>query len=55
MTYNVRIPDVATKIQENVKRAIENMTGLKVVEINVHVQGIAFPNMESKDDDTRVK
>lgn len=55
VTYNVRIPDVAIKIQENVKRAIETMTGLKVVEINVHVQGVAFPNMETKDEDTRVK
>ena len=26
--YGVRIPDVAWKIQENVKRAIEGMTGL---------------------------
>ncbi|MEL7564231.1 MAG: Asp23/Gls24 family envelope stress response protein [Dehalobacterium sp.] len=55
VTYNVRIPDVALKIQENVKKAIETMTGLKVVEINVHVQGVAFPSMETKEDDTRVK
>jgi uncharacterized alkaline shock family protein YloU len=55
VTYNVRIPDVAVRIQENVKKAIETMTGLKVVEVNVHVQGVAFPNMETKEDDTRVK
>lgn len=55
VTYNVRIPDVALKIQENVKKAIETMTGLKVVEINVHVQGVAFPSMETKEEDTRVK
>jgi len=55
VAYNVRIPDVALKIQENVKKAIETMTGLKVVEINVHVQGVAFPSMETKEDDTRVK
>lgn len=55
VTYNVRIPDVALKIQENVKKAIETMTGLKVVEINVHVQGVAFPSLETKEEDTRVK
>jgi uncharacterized alkaline shock family protein YloU len=53
--YNVRIPDVALKIQENVKKAIETMTGLKVVEVNVHVQGVSFPTLEAKEEDTRVK
>ncbi len=39
--YGVSIPDVAVSIQEKVKDSIENMTGMEVVEINVHVQGIA--------------
>ena len=42
MEYGVRIPDVAYQIQENVKRAIETMTGLEVLEVNVHVQGVHF-------------
>ncbi len=46
--YGVRIPDVAWKIQENVKRAIEGMTGLEVVEVNVHVQGVNFPQAEER-------
>ena len=37
--YGARIPDVAIEIQENVKRAIEGMTGLKVVEVNVISRG----------------
>src|SRR5690606_14759986 len=41
--YGVHIPTVAWNIQENVKRAIESMTGLQVVEVNVHVQGVHFP------------
>jgi uncharacterized alkaline shock family protein YloU len=41
--YGVRIPDVALAAQENIKRAIETMTGLSVVEVNVHVQGVNFP------------
>lgn len=38
--YGVRIPDVCWEIQEKVKRAIETMTGLNVVEVNIHVQGV---------------
>ncbi|WP_027719273.1 Asp23/Gls24 family envelope stress response protein [Desulfovirgula thermocuniculi] len=41
--YGTRIPDVALQIQENVKKAVEAMTGLSVVEVNVNVQGVAFP------------
>ncbi len=44
--YGARIPDVAWGIQENVKKAVENMTGLRVVQVNVHVQGINFPQKE---------
>lgn len=40
--YGARIPDVAWKIQEKCKHAIESMTGLEVTRINVHVQGISF-------------
>lgn len=53
--FGVRIPDVALKIQENVKKAVESMTGLKAIEINVHVQGVAFPNTEIREEETRVK
>ena len=38
--YGVRIPDVAFEIQNRVKKAVEAMTGLSVVEVNVHVQGV---------------
>ena len=38
--YGTRIPDVAFEIQNRVKKAVENMTGLKVSEVNVHVQGV---------------
>ena len=53
--YGVRIPDVALAAQENIKRAIENMTGLSVVEVNVHVQGVNFPEDEEKAEETRVR
>ena len=38
--YGTRIPDVAFEIQNRVKTAVENMKGLKVEEVNVHVQGV---------------
>ena len=53
--YGVRIPDVALAAQENIKQAIETMTGLSVVEVNVHVQGVNFPEEEIKTEETRVR
>ena len=38
--YGSRIPDVAFEIQNRVKKAVESMTGFKVEEVNVHVQGV---------------
>ena len=38
--YGARIPDVACEIQNKVKKAVEDMTGLKVEEVNVHIQGV---------------
>ncbi len=54
--YGVSIPEVAFSVQESVKEAIESMTGLKVVEANVHVQGVNFkPLPEIKEEDSRLK
>ena len=40
--YGSPIPDVARNIQENVKKAIETMSGLDVKNVDVHVTGISF-------------
>jgi uncharacterized alkaline shock family protein YloU len=53
--YGVRIPDVALSVQENVKQAIESMTGLSVVEVNIHVQGVGFPDAEKREEEVRVR
>ena len=50
--YGARIPDVAFEIQNKVKKAVESMTGLKVVEVNVHIQGVSTENMESNNQST---
>ena len=42
--YGTRIPDIAFEIQNRVKKAVESMTGLKVVAVNVHVQGVSTTN-----------
>ncbi|MCT4585059.1 MAG: Asp23/Gls24 family envelope stress response protein [Peptostreptococcaceae bacterium] len=44
--YGVVIPDVSWKIQENVKSTVENMTGLNVELVNVHIEGITFQKEE---------
>ncbi len=41
--YGTRIPDVAFEIQNRVRKAVKEMTGLEVLEVNVHVQGVRTP------------
>lgn len=53
--YGARIPDVAFEIQKRVKTAVENMTGLNVEEVNVHVQGVALPDSKKKSDESKEK
>lgn len=38
--YGARIPDVAYEIQTRIKKSVEAMTDLKVLEVNVNVQGV---------------
>lgn len=40
LDYKVNIVDVSSKVQEKVKNAIENMTGLKVACVNVSIASI---------------
>ena len=53
--YGARIPEVAYEIQTRVKKSVENMTGLKVLEVNVHVQGVETPKEEAKKEDKKEK
>ena len=43
MAYGHTIPEIGKAVQENVKAAIESMTGLDVAGINVNVAGVTFP------------
>ena len=49
--YGSPIQKVAAEVQENVRKAIETMTGLRVVCVDVHVQGVSFEK-EKKDAQT---
>ena len=49
--YGVRIPDVAWEVQENVKKSIEAMAGLKVTDVNIHVQGVNFDKIKIKNEE----
>ena len=44
--YGVRIPDVAWEIQNKVKKSVEEMTGLNVLKVNIHVQGVKIGEKE---------
>ncbi|MMZ64313.1 Alkaline shock protein 23 [compost metagenome] len=48
--YGNRLPEVATEIQLNVKRSIETMTGLTVVEVNVHIHDVIFKTAEKNEE-----
>ena len=40
LKYGYNIKDVSAKVQEKVKVAVENMTGLQVADVNICVAGI---------------
>lgn len=53
--YGSKIQDVCLNLQENVREAVENMTGLQVVEVNVKVEGVAFKEEEPVEEVPRLK
>jgi uncharacterized alkaline shock family protein YloU len=48
--YGVSIGDVAAEVRENVITAVERMTGLEVVEVNIAVNDVQLPD-EDEDED----
>ncbi len=53
--FGSRIPDVAWKVQERVKSKVERMTGLSVMAVNVHVQGLRFEKEPGSREEGRVR
>lgn len=52
--YGLRIPDIALQVQEKVKEAVETATGMSVIEVNVHVQGVGFSQGDT-DEELRLR
>jgi len=48
--YGAKIPEVAWEIQENVKNAVETMTGLNVVEVNINIQGVNIEKEQKEEE-----
>ncbi len=46
--YGTPIQTCAAAVQENVRKSIESMTGLHVVRVDVHVQGVSFEKEQSQ-------
>ena len=40
LKYGYNIPDVSERVQDRVKSAIENMTGLAVLDVNIRIAGV---------------
>ncbi|MGW7506017.1 Asp23/Gls24 family envelope stress response protein, partial [Streptomyces albidoflavus] len=49
--YGVSIADVARSVRENVVNAVERMTGLEVVEVNIAVSDVKLPDEDDDEDD----
>jgi uncharacterized alkaline shock family protein YloU len=47
--YGVAIAELGRSIQRNVKQAVEKMTGLRVVEINIAVDDVYLPTDDDQD------
>ena len=46
--YGMNILETSKKVQEKVKAAIENMTGLEVADVNIHIASVAMENEKGK-------
>ncbi|MNF15438.1 Alkaline shock protein 23 [compost metagenome] len=44
--YGTPIHEVCRMLQQNVREAVETLTGLKIVEVNVKVENVAFKDEE---------
>ncbi len=44
--YGLKLDEVGSKVQENVKNSIETMTGMEVEEVNVNIVGVKVVQTE---------
>lgn len=53
--YGVSIRDVARAVRENVVSAVERMTGLEVVEVNIAVSDVKLPDEDDEEPESRLQ
>ncbi|BAU82330.1 alkaline shock protein 23 [Streptomyces laurentii] len=53
--YGVSINEVAGSVRENVIAAVERMTGLEVVEVNIAVSDVKLPDEEDEEPEARLQ
>jgi len=53
--YGSNLAQIGKEVQENVKASVENMTGLKVVNVNVNIQGVSMPKEPKVEIEPKIK
>ncbi|AWI12817.1 MULTISPECIES: Asp23/Gls24 family envelope stress response protein [Bacillaceae] len=48
LNFGVSIPKVAQSIQENIRQALYNMTGLETDEVNIHIVNVNFETQKEE-------
>lgn len=46
LNHDVNVREVSRQVQQEVARAVEDMVGMQVQRVDVHIEEIAFPNGE---------
>jgi uncharacterized alkaline shock family protein YloU len=52
VTYGFKIPEVAWEIQEKVKAKVEEITGLTVSKVNIHVDGLNIEKPQKEEEES---
>ena len=42
--YGCRIPETSWDLQENIKNRVQDLTGMPVGRVNIHIQGVDYDN-----------
>ncbi|MBO4897031.1 MAG: Asp23/Gls24 family envelope stress response protein [Clostridia bacterium] len=51
ITYGYKIPDIAWEVQEKVKKAVEELTGMPVAKVNIHVDGVSIDKSKKEEEE----
>ncbi|MCI6277045.1 MAG: Asp23/Gls24 family envelope stress response protein [Clostridium sp.] len=51
--YGIKIPEIVSQVQDNVKKTVEAMTGLSVAAVNVYVQSIILKKTSQNNPETK--